>query len=160
MGVTTGYQHSHTNENEREVLHRSCYQSPPGALLNRSNLIVKTRSGAPESFYSIGRFCLAVPWPNQIGKTVEFDGKTPTDQPPYRLVKSDGDAYAFYFAKLEFGFGKGLEIQVYEAKRDPKKRLVGVKWMAGNSFGLTPEGRARTASDPLKMNWQIVREAF
>ena len=99
-------------------------------------------------------------WPNQIWKSVEVDGKTPTGQPPYRLVKSEGDTYAFYFAKLEFGFGKGLEIQVYEAKQDPKKRLVGVKWMAGNSFGLTSEGRARTASDPLSMNWQVVREAF
>ena len=99
-------------------------------------------------------------WPNQIGKSVEVDGKTPTDQAPYRLVKNEGDAYAFYFAKLEFGFGKGLEIQVYEAKQDSKKRLVGVKWMAGNSFGLTSEGRARTASDPLSMNWQVVREAF
>lgn len=91
---------------------------------------------------------------------MEARGRVIKDVPAYTLVKNQGDDYAFYYRKLEFGFGQAIEIQTYVGRENPKRRLVGVKWLSGNSFGLTPEGKPRSPSDPFSMNWQTLKEAF
>lgn len=99
-------------------------------------------------------------WPEEIDPRVELDGNLLKDAPRFKLIDSQGAAYALYFRKLEFGFGRAIEVQVYASKKDPKRRLVGVRWLSGNSFGVTPNGKPRSPTNLSKMNWQTIRVAF
>ncbi len=98
-------------------------------------------------------------WPEQIGPKAEHDRSLLKDTPRFKLVNSQADAYAFHFRKLEFGFGRAIEIQVYASKDDPKMRLAGVKWLSGNAFGVTPDVKPRSPANPLTMTWQTTRVA-
>lgn len=101
-----------------------------------------------------------VTWPEEIGPRFAHEGTHLTVTARFKLITSQGDAYALYFRKLEFGFGRAIEIQTYISRQDPRKRLVGVRWLSGNAFGLTPEGKPRSLASPATMNWQATRTAF
>lgn len=53
------------------------------------------------------------------------------------LWESDAE-FAFYYQKGAFGFAQAFEISVGEHKDNPKKTIVQVKYMSGNSWGRIP----------------------
>ena len=70
-----------------------------------------------------------------------------------------GDDYALYVCPLQFGYAKAIEFNTY-INQASNRKVVDIRFLAGNSVGVTPDGRPRSVKDPLTLNWKPVKEEF
>ncbi len=95
-------------------------------------------------------------WPEQVPPEVS---RIP-DPKPYKLYEGKEDFAFYYDGGGPFGFGQALEVRILRPKDFPDFGVVEVKFLSGNSWGQTKEGKPRNPDEPYTLHWIIVKTEY